>query len=260
MSSRPNPVVPAAPAGVVDDAAAGIEGVEGVVVDGQVIEHVPATLVARASTPTHDDTPAFDEEAVHTIIELAGTGKTTIAPRPSQMPLVDVETADGEPHVANTQVLPTPTPRTPDGDSNTIIELAAGARTSLVSLRLKPSAPTTPSMPVSSSSNSALRYELVGEIGHGGGGDVFEVKDTDLRRNVALKRLRREHTDPGLLTLFLQEAQLTAQLEHPNIVPVHELGATATGEPFFTMKRVTGQTLHDVLLALRVGDAAAAAR
>ncbi len=138
-------------------------------------------------------------------------------------------------------------------DLSTIVAKSVQATTSMVTH--DPS--TAPSTPRSS---NALRYTLVGEIGRGGGGDVFEVKDNDLARVVALKRLRKEHTAPAMLTLFTQEAQLTAQLEHPNIVPVHELSATATGEPFFTMKRVWGQTLQEVFVGLARRDAAAAAR
>lgn len=59
---------------------------------------------------------------------------------------------------------------------------------------------------------------------------------------------------------FIEEAQVTAQLEHPNIVPVHELGLDAQGRPFYTMKRVAGTTLKDVLERLKAGDAAAIAR
>ncbi len=198
-----------------------------------------ATLVGPARRGGPIDSPVFDAEAVSTVIELANASNTVVGPRPS---LVD--------------------PLSDPVELNTIVELAAEAITSVLSMRSPASAPSSSPSAVSSSTprNKQPRYEMIGEIGHGGGGDVYEVKDTDLRRNVALKRLRREHTDPGLLTLFLQEAQLTAQLEHPNIVPVHELGATATGEPFFTMKRVTGQTLHDVLQALQRREPAAVAR
>ena len=199
-----------------------------------------ATLVGPATVS--GDAPALDGAAVSTIIELAAGGVTAVAPG-RRSHLVDSSENDSVP-----------------AEPATIIELAAGAITSIQAVRT-PSSPTPSSASSSSGTRpGASRYEMIGEIGHGGGGDVFEVKDTDLRRNVALKRLRREHTDPGLLTLFLQEAQLTAQLEHPNIVPVHELGATANGEPFFTMKRVTGQTLHEVLQALQRREPAAVAR
>jgi serine/threonine-protein kinase len=105
-----------------------------------------------------------------------------------------------------------------------------------------------------------LRYAIVGELGRGGGGDVYEVHDHDLLRSVALKRLRSGAERSNLLPLFVQEAQLTAQLEHPNIVPVHDIGMTAADEPYFTMKRVTGATLADVIARLRRRDPAALQR
>jgi eukaryotic-like serine/threonine-protein kinase len=121
----------------------------------------------------------------------------------------------------------------------------------------------TMSMPslstTSQSSGMAIevqRYEYQGTIGAGGMGEVLEMRDRDLLRNVALKRLRTDRTTPEMLALFLQEAQLTAQLEHPNIVPVHELGTTHAAVPFFTMKRVTGTTLQDVFRKLSSNDKA----
>jgi serine/threonine protein kinase len=50
---------------------------------------------------------------------------------------------------------------------------------------------------------------------------------------------------------FTEEAQITGQLEHPNIVPVHDLGLDDEGQLYFTMKRVGGRTLRDVIKALR---------
>jgi len=144
------------------------------------------------------------------------------------------------------------------------IRTTGGMNTSVEPPRIDASGPITitdsGSLSDGGEAVTSKKYRVLGELGKGGGGDVFEVRDNDLRRTVALKRLKKQHTDPGLLSLFLQEAQLTAQLEHPNIVPVHDLGATATGEPFFTMKRVRGETLHDVLTRLKLGDAAATAR
>ncbi len=155
-----------------------------------------------------------------------------------------------------------------DGDAldlSTIVALSVQATTSMVPPPTPEGGPQLPrgtlvSGQVSGSSAPPQKYAVVGSIGHGGGGDVFEVRDQDLRRSVALKRLRREHDSPAMLQLFLQEAQLTAQLEHPNIVPVHEMGATARGEPFFTMKRVWGQTLQDVLRGLSRRDPDVVAR
>lgn len=101
------------------------------------------------------------------------------------------------------------------------------------------------------------RYEIRGRIASGGFGDVLRVRDLDLRQTLAMKVLRNraepdkplhvKDVDPRVLGWFLQEAQITAQLNHPAIVPVHELGLTAQGEVYFTMKYVKGITLREAL-------------
>jgi serine/threonine-protein kinase len=91
-------------------------------------------------------------------------------------------------------------------------------------------------------------------IGSGGMGEVLLVQDRDLRREVAMKVMKR---DLALLDehrlKFVAEAQATSQLEHPGIPPIHDLGLTADGKPYFTMKLVRGTTLRDVLQGLLLG-------
>jgi serine/threonine-protein kinase len=91
------------------------------------------------------------------------------------------------------------------------------------------------------------RYSESGELGRGGLGVVLEVFDHDLRRAVALKRPRDELLDPRHIGALIKEAQVTAQLEHPNIPAVHALGIDSAGRPYFVMTRLRGQTLVDVL-------------
>ena len=103
---------------------------------------------------------------------------------------------------------------------------------------------------------SSGRYHLKGEIGRGGMGAVLRVWDEDLRRHLAMKVLlenggagtqgEKSPVDKRLLARFLEEAQVTSQLDHPGIVPVHELGLDADGKVFFTMKLVKGLTLDEV--------------
>ena len=100
----------------------------------------------------------------------------------------------------------------------------------------------------------AGRYELRSVLGEGGMGVVHEAYDPELRRTVALKMLKRpERISDEQLTTFATEAQLTAQLEHPNIVPVHDFGVTEDGRVFFVMKRVDGLSLQQVLMERRGG-------
>jgi len=90
-------------------------------------------------------------------------------------------------------------------------------------------------------------YELGAVLGRGGMGEVVLAHERRFGRDVALKRLHAEHTSDGAMQRFLREAMIQACLEHPAIVPVHDLGRDATGRPYFTMKRVVGTTLHDLV-------------
>ncbi len=112
---------------------------------------------------------------------------------------------------------------------------------------------------------ASTRYSIQGEVAHGGMGAVLQVWDEDLRRHLAMKvmlgsdsaleRGGRPQVTPRQLARFLEEAQVTGQLEHPGIVPVHELGVDAEGRVFFTMKLVRGKTLRTVFAELARGDA-----
>ena len=95
-------------------------------------------------------------------------------------------------------------------------------------------------------------------IGKGGMGEVYACTDHQLARTVALKvATTQEAAD---LERFVREARVQGQLQHPSIVPVHELGATQEGQPFFTMKKVQGVTLQEVIERVGAGDAEAAQR
>lgn len=109
-----------------------------------------------------------------------------------------------------------------------------------------------PSVPPSSGTAVAERYETLGLLGEGGMGRVERVRDRDLLREVAVKRLLPELlANTKLLRQFLWEARVTAYLDHPNIVPVHDLGVTPEGHLYFTMKLVKGRTLEQELEKVR---------
>ncbi len=96
--------------------------------------------------------------------------------------------------------------------------------------------------------NTGERYETSSELGHGAMGVVKLVLDRDLQREVALKTLLPEEAKrPGSRARLLREARLAGGLEHPNIVPVYELGLLEDKQPFFTMRRLQGHTLDDIL-------------
>jgi serine/threonine protein kinase len=94
------------------------------------------------------------------------------------------------------------------------------------------------------------RYQVVSEIARGGMGAVLRAVDCDIRREVAVKYLL-DQADPRKKARFIEEAQVTGQLEHPSIVPIHELGVDARQRLFFSMKMVRGRSLQHVLSELR---------
>ncbi|HLT37793.1 MAG TPA: serine/threonine-protein kinase, partial [Enhygromyxa sp.] len=96
------------------------------------------------------------------------------------------------------------------------------------------------------------RLERQSEIARGGMASIHVAVDRALERRVALKLIHGEHQASMLaVRSFIREAQITGQLDHPNIVPVHELGVDEHGQLFFTMKLVEGRTLYDLIEALR---------
>ncbi|MEQ1895163.1 MAG: serine/threonine-protein kinase, partial [Planctomycetota bacterium] len=97
------------------------------------------------------------------------------------------------------------------------------------------------------------RYERRAEIGRGGMGVVRLVRDLELGRALAMKELGAvpAEANPLEAARFLDEAQITAQLDHPGIVPIHELGLDAEGRLFFTMKHVQGRDLRAVFEDVR---------
>jgi serine/threonine protein kinase/tetratricopeptide (TPR) repeat protein len=107
------------------------------------------------------------------------------------------------------------------------------------------------------------RYRAPQEIGRGGMGVVLRAWDDELRRPIALKVLKddrwafgnaRGEPDPRRLSRFLEEAQITGQLDHPAIVPVHEIGLDSEGRPYFSMRLVKGVDLRRVFEMVKTGE------
>ncbi len=90
---------------------------------------------------------------------------------------------------------------------------------------------------------SATRYELLGEIGRGGMGTVYAGRDKQLDRRVALKVLNILDSSGQAAERMAGEARVLARLEHPGIVPVHDLGTLPDGRVFYVMKLVDGTRL-----------------
>jgi eukaryotic-like serine/threonine-protein kinase len=96
------------------------------------------------------------------------------------------------------------------------------------------------------------RLAMQGQLASGGMASIHIAVDRGLERRVAVKLMHPDYQNSMLaVRSFVREAQITGQLDHPNIVPVHELGADEQGRLFFTMKLVEGRTLHDLIEAVR---------
>jgi len=112
------------------------------------------------------------------------------------------------------------------------------------------------------------QYELLDVLGEGGMGTVFRARQTSVDRQIALKMLRPDAAEKKRdRDRFLSEAVATADLDHPNIIPVHDLGTNESGQLFYAMKEVRGTPWEQVLdgkplqenlsILLRVADAVA---
>lgn len=139
-----------------------------------------------------------------------------------------------EPRVEVSRMLPA---RFAAGDGSATTRILAGA----------PAAAVT-AAPPASAPRSDFPYVLLGSAGRGGMGTVHLARDTELARRVALKELNADVRNVvGVRARFIREAQITAQLDHPNVVPVYALEMTPEGMPAYTMKFVQGKTFQALI-------------
>ena len=100
---------------------------------------------------------------------------------------------------------------------------------------------------------ASSRYVVLDELGRGGMGTVYLARDQELERDVALK-ISNAIASPEVEQRLQREARTLARLEHPGIVPVHDVGRLADGRLFYVMKRLAGQTLQQRLASLDAAD------
>ncbi|MDF1815232.1 MAG: serine/threonine protein kinase [Verrucomicrobiales bacterium] len=99
------------------------------------------------------------------------------------------------------------------------------------------------------------RYQTGSSIARGGMGEVIEAREVPIGRRVAMKVIHEETRDNAAVRArFIEEAQITGQLEHPSIVPMHDLNIDDRGQVFYTMKRIEGRTLAYIIKKLKGGD------
>ncbi|NQZ59015.1 MAG: serine/threonine protein kinase, partial [Lentisphaeraceae bacterium] len=99
------------------------------------------------------------------------------------------------------------------------------------------------------------KYKITAMIAEGGMACVFHAKDKNCRRQVALKIIKHERQgQPEFTHRFIEEAQIAAQLDHPNILPVYDLSINQEGIPYYAMKLVKGKTLEKILSDLKTNN------
>lgn len=103
------------------------------------------------------------------------------------------------------------------------------------------------------------RYIIGKEIARGGMGKILMTKDVNLRRNIVTKVLLNKKSKLATMR-FIEEAQITGQLEHPNIPPVYDLGVNKDDNIFFTMKHIKGETLENIIQQFKKNEDAALAK
>jgi hypothetical protein len=128
-------------------------------------------------------------------------------------------------------------------------ELAAQLETPLHTVIVAPVAQGTGQESATEGGELDLRdHVLLDLVGRGGMGEVYRGRDPALARNLAVKVLRPDlRGHPEAERRFHQEARINGVLQHPSIVPVHNLGRLPDGRLYFTMKLVRGQTLAELL-------------
>ncbi|MDX9721339.1 MAG: serine/threonine-protein kinase [Myxococcota bacterium] len=102
-------------------------------------------------------------------------------------------------------------------------------------------------------SETRLRYEALEALGEGAMGEVVLAQDNDIERRVAIKRLKSS-LESTQLARFVDEIRTVGRLEHPHIVPIHDVGVDEDGAHFFVMKYVEGETLESLIARLAQGD------
>ncbi|MCM8537971.1 MAG: serine/threonine protein kinase [Lentisphaeraceae bacterium] len=99
------------------------------------------------------------------------------------------------------------------------------------------------------------KFVIEGTLGQGGMGTIYDAFDRNVRRKVAIKSINSEIAQNVVSRkYFTKEAQITGQLEHPNIIPVYEMGVNPQDRLYYVMKRVQGITLADVLDGIKDGQ------
>ncbi len=187
---------------------------------------------------------------------LGGPGSTASVRRVSATPTRDTTVAPPPP-VADVEPIDDP------GRSYTLADMSRGSGFAepvklQAAYRDAEGEPTGSAPAAATGDEGDERYLLGSELGRGGVGRVLKAFDRYLGRTVAMKLPLYWPVGEHEVEQFIEEAQATGQLEHPNILPIYDIGRLATGEAYYTMKRVRNRSLRDVIDGLLAGDDALA--
>ena len=171
------------------------------------------------------------------VIEIKAAQPAAVSPTPSSMDITIPQRSVTKSEASMEVTIPHRTPTRPNVEKITQTNI-----------------PSADSNPADEAANH-FRYTLVREIARGGMGQIYFGEDPQLKRNVAVKV--SSVSEDGEDQRFSKEAEVLAQLAHPNIVPIYNIGVDAQQRPFYSMKLIKGRTLQEVLNLIRDGDVGA---
>ncbi|MHC4777178.1 MAG: WD40 repeat domain-containing serine/threonine protein kinase, partial [Planctomycetota bacterium] len=177
----------------------------------KILERDDASGDAKTFAGTLVEEGLVTSDTAHTLLQVLGDSRDSLPPPP----------------VSDTQA---PMPKTRVSDPKPPLEGQA----------------PPDSLPAKASRVTSRKFRKGKRLGVGGMGEVMEATDPDLQRLVAIKTVL-DPTHGGRRDRFLKEAHITGQLEHPNIIPVYELGFEENSAPYMVMKKVKGRSLDEVL-------------
>lgn len=232
--------------------------------DATIVEATHATSAGAVPDQTLVVPTEFSEA---TIVEPPTSAGATVA-EPSSIGEPDVTIAGTSPNLESPEsaVQTVVDPSVPDAEA-TCPEIQATAGSSSAARAWAPTkgatgaawpqplpssiGPTQTASRPSHAPRAEDRYRLLDNFAHGGLGNIWRAEDTAIHRQIAFKELLpRALKNPRIIERFLEEAQITGQLEHPGIVPIYDVGVQENGTPFYAMKLLKGGNMEEAIEAL----------
>ncbi|MBC7816637.1 MAG: protein kinase [Planctomycetaceae bacterium] len=219
--------------------------------DGTIIDPTVHANATAVTPPSHPDATVVDPDDVHATFVESGASSagssTQGATRSMLHPESAVQTVIGDvphdPHATYTEIQATA------GSSSVArgwaqTKGASGADLGGTSSAKKPkAAPKSPNAP-----RAEDRYKLLDNFAHGGLGNIWLAEDTSIHRQIAFKELLpKALKNRSIVERFMEEAQITGQLEHPCIVPIYDVGYQENGTPFYAMKLLKGGNMEKAI-------------